>query len=509
MPSPTPPLRGPPRCSSSTATCRRPPTNLGVLTAAVLDGSADMTIATLPAQITAGGGRGLVVGLARRGIEHLTGFRAVQPLSGMRCVSPAAFDGGQPARPRLGGRDRADRRRAAGRASPCSRCPASCSTGSAAATGAARCTGPSSTATSGWRSCGAAGGRGTGADPGPPALRRCGAGAAAPRRAVRPERRPARPRPARLGARAPPAARARDRRRSRRCCGRHTSLGGAGRVPRPARPGGGAAHLARARRPRPARPAGGAVRARPTTSTTSPTAASSSWAATRGSTRRSPGPGGLDPVTSRVEAPWTTEPSVYGPFGTLLHGLSAWVGGGSLREGVWVWQLLVVLSWLAVRALLRAVLDPDLHGRVDVLWTLNPLVVGIGVLGAHIDVVATALALAAVVVAARRAGVDRGRRSAGCSWRSPGRRSSPTPSSAVGRRRRLVARGSPLGGAGPAGRRARRRGSSSWPARCTCGRGRTSTTSCSARARPCRWRPRGARCSSGAATPGATGRPAR
>ena len=114
--------------------------------------------------------------------------------------------------------------------------------------------------------------------------------------------------------------------------------------------------------------------------------------------------GGLDPVTSRVEAPWTTEPSVYGPFGTLLHGLSAWVGGSSLRQGVWVWQLLVVLSWLAVRALLRAVLDADLHGRVDVLWTLNPLVVGIGVLGAHIDVVATALALTAVVVAARMPG---------------------------------------------------------------------------------------------------------
>ncbi len=114
--------------------------------------------------------------------------------------------------------------------------------------------------------------------------------------------------------------------------------------------------------------------------------------------------GGLDPITSRVEEPWTTEPSVYGPFGTLLHALSAWVGGDSLREGVWVWQLVVVLSWLAVRALLRAVLDPELHGRVDVLWTLNPLVIGVGVLGAHIDAVATALALAAVVVAARRPG---------------------------------------------------------------------------------------------------------
>lgn len=70
--------------------------NVGVLTEAVLDGSAAMTIATLPAQITAGGGRGLVVGLSRRGIESLTGFRAVQPLSGMRCLSPAAYDAAAP-----------------------------------------------------------------------------------------------------------------------------------------------------------------------------------------------------------------------------------------------------------------------------------------------------------------------------------------------------------------------------------------------------------------------------
>ncbi len=69
---------------------------LGVLTDAVLDGSADMTIATLPAQITAGGGRGLVVGLARDGIQRLTGFRAVQPLSGMRCLSPDAYAAATP-----------------------------------------------------------------------------------------------------------------------------------------------------------------------------------------------------------------------------------------------------------------------------------------------------------------------------------------------------------------------------------------------------------------------------
>ena len=70
--------------------------NLGVLTDAVLSGEADMTIATLPAQRTSGGGRGLVVGLARDGIEQLTGFRAVQPLSGMRCLSPGAASAAAP-----------------------------------------------------------------------------------------------------------------------------------------------------------------------------------------------------------------------------------------------------------------------------------------------------------------------------------------------------------------------------------------------------------------------------
>ena len=61
-----------------------------VLVGPVAAGEADLTIATLPRQRSAGGGRGLVVGLARRGIEELTGWSPAQPLSGMRCLSPAA-----------------------------------------------------------------------------------------------------------------------------------------------------------------------------------------------------------------------------------------------------------------------------------------------------------------------------------------------------------------------------------------------------------------------------------
>jgi len=61
------------------------------LTVPVLAGEADMTIAVLPAQSAPGGGRGLVVDLARRGIEQATGWTATQPLSGMRCLTREAY----------------------------------------------------------------------------------------------------------------------------------------------------------------------------------------------------------------------------------------------------------------------------------------------------------------------------------------------------------------------------------------------------------------------------------
>ena len=70
--------------------------NVAVLVPPVLEDRADMAIATLPPQRTAGGGRGFVVRLARKGIEDLTGFSAQQPLSGMRCISRPAFEAATP-----------------------------------------------------------------------------------------------------------------------------------------------------------------------------------------------------------------------------------------------------------------------------------------------------------------------------------------------------------------------------------------------------------------------------
>jgi glycosyltransferase involved in cell wall biosynthesis len=68
---------------------------VGALVEPVAHGAADLAVATLPEQAEAGG-HGFVVGLARRGIEELTGWSAAQPLSGMRCLSPAAIAAATP-----------------------------------------------------------------------------------------------------------------------------------------------------------------------------------------------------------------------------------------------------------------------------------------------------------------------------------------------------------------------------------------------------------------------------
>lgn len=65
--------------------------NAAPLVDPVVKGEADTTIAILPPQPGAGG-RGIVVGLARRGIFKATGWTATQPLSGMRCLTRDAFN---------------------------------------------------------------------------------------------------------------------------------------------------------------------------------------------------------------------------------------------------------------------------------------------------------------------------------------------------------------------------------------------------------------------------------
>lgn len=69
--------------------------NAAPLVPPVLEGAADLSIALLPPQPGAGG-RGIVVGLARRSIQSMTGWTPTQPLSGMRCLTREAFEAATP-----------------------------------------------------------------------------------------------------------------------------------------------------------------------------------------------------------------------------------------------------------------------------------------------------------------------------------------------------------------------------------------------------------------------------
>lgn len=61
----------------------------------VLAGTADCAIAVLPPQPGAGG-RGIVIGKARRAIARATGWVPTQPLSGQRCLTREAFEAAVP-----------------------------------------------------------------------------------------------------------------------------------------------------------------------------------------------------------------------------------------------------------------------------------------------------------------------------------------------------------------------------------------------------------------------------
>jgi hypothetical protein len=114
--------------------------------------------------------------------------------------------------------------------------------------------------------------------------------------------------------------------------------------------------------------------------------------------------GGTDPVAGGVQPPWQNTPSIYGPVGTGVMAAASIAAGPSLRRTVWFWQLGCGAAFLVVGLLLHRAArgDSALQGRAAVLWTLNPLLLWQLVLGAHVDVVAAALAVGGLVAGARR-----------------------------------------------------------------------------------------------------------
>jgi hypothetical protein len=117
---------------------------------------------------------------------------------------------------------------------------------------------------------------------------------------------------------------------------------------------------------------------------------------------------GRDPVTSAVEPPWTKTPSIYGPVATAFQAASSLAGGDSLRATVWFWQLLCAAAWLLIGwLLLRFTADQagersPPQSRAIWLWLFNPVLYGVVLVGAHVDVLATAFTLVALLLALRQ-----------------------------------------------------------------------------------------------------------
>ncbi len=117
-----------------------------------------------------------------------------------------------------------------------------------------------------------------------------------------------------------------------------------------------------------------------------------------------------DPVGLLAPLEWDDLPSVYGPLATAGQWAAAELGRGSAA-----WTILWIKVWnglafLAVALALTRLAGPDLARRirVQVLWTLNPLMLWALIGGAHVDVLAAAFAVAGLGVLGRSATAHRG-----------------------------------------------------------------------------------------------------
>ena len=110
-----------------------------------------------------------------------------------------------------------------------------------------------------------------------------------------------------------------------------------------------------------------------------------------------------DPVGELTPLEWDNLPSVYGPLATAGQWAAAELGNGSAAWTVFwlkVWNGLAFLG-AALGLTTLAGADPARRTRVQVLWTLNPLMLWSLIGGAHVDVLAAAFAVAGLAVLGR------------------------------------------------------------------------------------------------------------
>ncbi|MGW2642331.1 hypothetical protein [Streptomyces sp. NPDC001348] len=103
-----------------------------------------------------------------------------------------------------------------------------------------------------------------------------------------------------------------------------------------------------------------------------------------------------------VGAAWRDAPSVYGPVATWWQSAAAFVGGDRPWLTISVLMLANAAAFLGTGYLLMRTADDPV--RAGLLWTANPLLIGLMVVGGHLDTIVACLAVCAVGLATRTTG---------------------------------------------------------------------------------------------------------
>src|SRR5437667_8872211 len=103
--------------------------------------------------------------------------------------------------------------------------------------------------------------------------------------------------------------------------------------------------------------------------------------------------------TQAVGTLWKGQPSVYGPFATVIQAFAASLGGPHVSVTIWALMILNGAAFIGVGfLLLKTSADPL---RATLFWTANPVLIQQLVSGGHLDTLVAAAAICAIQVARR------------------------------------------------------------------------------------------------------------
>ena len=96
---------------------------------------------------------------------------------------------------------------------------------------------------------------------------------------------------------------------------------------------------------------------------------------------------------------WKAQPSVYGPFATVIQSFAASIGHANVATTIWVLMILNGIVFIGVGLLLLVTSDDPV--RATLFWTANPVLILELVSGGHLDTLVAAAAIGAIQVARR------------------------------------------------------------------------------------------------------------